>query len=53
MGDLNCNMLPSSLNNVNTQALLSITDIYNIINNYWMRLSMLAIIIKAKVCVIC
>ena len=23
------------------------------INNYWMRLSMLAIIIKAKVCVIC
>ena len=24
-----------------------------IINNYWMRLSMLAIIIKAKVCVIC
>ena len=24
-----------------------------LINNYWMRLSMLAIIIKAKVCVIC
>ena len=24
-----------------------------IVNNYWMRLSMLAIIIKAKVCVIC
>ena len=25
----------------------------NIINNYWMRLSTIAIIIKAKVCVIC
>ena len=30
MGDLNCNMLPSSLNNVNIQALLNIADIYNI-----------------------
>ena len=30
MGDLNCNMLSSSLNNVNTQALLNITDIYNL-----------------------
>jgi len=30
MGDLNCNMLPSSLNNINTQALLNITDIYNL-----------------------
>ena len=30
MGDLNCNMLPSSLNNVNTQALLNITDVYNL-----------------------
>ena len=30
MGDLNCNMLPSSLNNANTQALLNITDIYNL-----------------------
>ena len=30
MGDLNCNILPSSLNNVNTQALLSITDVYNL-----------------------
>ena len=30
MGDLNCNTLPSSLNNVNTQALLSIADIFNI-----------------------
>ena len=30
MGDLDCNILPSSLNNVNTQALLNITDIYNL-----------------------
>ena len=30
MGDLNCNILSSSLNNVNTQALLNITDIYNL-----------------------
>ena len=30
MGDFNCNMLPSSLNNVNTQALLNITDAYNL-----------------------
>ena len=30
MGDLNCNTLPSSLNNANTQALLNIADIYNI-----------------------
>ena len=30
MGDLNCNMLPSSLNNMNTQALLNITDVYNL-----------------------
>ena len=30
MGDLNCNMLPSSLNNVNTQALLNITVVYNL-----------------------
>ena len=30
MGDLNCNILLSSLNNVNTQALLSITDVYNL-----------------------
>lgn len=30
MGDFNCNMLPSSLNNVNTQALLNITDVYNL-----------------------
>ena len=29
MGDLNCNMLSSSLNNANTQALINITDIYN------------------------
>ena len=29
MGDLDCNMLPSSLNNVNTQALLNINDVYN------------------------
>ena len=27
---LNCNMLPSSLNNVNTQALLNKTDVYNL-----------------------
>ena len=30
MGDLNCYMLLSSLNNVNTQALVNITDIYNL-----------------------
>ena len=30
MGDLNCNILSSSLNNVNTQALLSITDVNNL-----------------------
>ena len=30
MGDFNCNMLSSSRNNVNTQALLNITDIYNL-----------------------
>ena len=29
-GDLSCNILPLSLNNVNTQALLNITDIYNL-----------------------
>ena len=30
MGDFNCNMLSSSLNNTNTQALLNITNIYNL-----------------------
>ena len=30
MGDLNCNMLPSSLNTFNTQALLNVTDVYNL-----------------------
>ena len=30
MGDFNCNMLPASFYNANTQALLNITDIYNL-----------------------
>ena len=30
MGDLNCNMLPTSSSNINTQTLLNITDIYNL-----------------------
>ena len=30
MGDLNCNMLPTSCSNINTQTLLNITDIYNL-----------------------
>ena len=30
MGDLNCAMLRSSLSDVNTQALLNITDVYNL-----------------------
>ena len=30
MGDFNCNMLPESFYNATTQALLSITDIYNL-----------------------
>ena len=30
MGDLNCNMLPTSCINVNTQTLLNIADIYNL-----------------------
>jgi len=30
MGDHNCNILLSSLNNVNTRALLNITNIYNL-----------------------
>ena len=30
MGDFNCNMLPVSFYNANTQALLNITDIYNL-----------------------
>ena len=29
MGDFNCNMLPASFYNANTQSLLNITDIYN------------------------
>ena len=30
MGDFNCNMLPASFYNANTQSLLNITDIYNL-----------------------
>jgi len=30
MGDFNCNMLPAPFYNANTQALLNITDIYNL-----------------------
>ena len=30
MGDLNCNMLPTSCININTQTLLNIADIYNL-----------------------
>ena len=30
MGDFNCNMLPASFYNADTQALLNITDIYNL-----------------------
>ena len=30
MGDFNCNMLPASFYNTNNQALLNITDIYNL-----------------------
>ena len=30
MGDFNCSMLPASFYNANTQALLNITDIYNL-----------------------
>ena len=30
MSDLNCNVLPASFNNANTQAPLNITNIYNL-----------------------
>ena len=30
ISDLNCNMLPTSCSNINTQTLLNITDIYNL-----------------------
>ena len=30
MGDFNCNIIPASFYNANTQALLNITDIYNL-----------------------
>ena len=30
MGDFNCNMLPASFYKANTQALLNVTDIYNL-----------------------